>query len=857
MRKILFIFFFTSPFFCNAQGPTYGDYKDPKEYTIADITITGVEFLHPSNILSLANLKPGDKILIPGDRISNAIKKIWEQGLVGDVSVIITKIEGNDIYLEIQLKERPRLSNFVFYGVKKSDRDDILEKIGDLKGSVVTDAMIKNINKKITNFFLDKGYLNAKCTITQERDSLLKNRNHVFLKIHVQKNKKVKIHRIDIQGAQQLQTRYLKQKMKKTKEKKWYKIFTSSKFVRKLYEADKEKIIEVYNSRGFRDAKIISDSIYFYNKKNSARKLNRRVIVQINLHEGNKYYFRNITWKGNYVYSSRQLDSILNIKKGTVYNADLLQRKLNFNPNGTDISSLYLDNGYLFFNVEPVEILVENDSIDIEMRIYEGKEAIINNIYISGNTKTHDHVILREIRTLPGNKFSRADLIRSQRELAMLGYFDPEKIEINPVPNPSKGTVDIHYKVEEKANDQIQLSGGWGGGRNMNRNVYTGAIGGFVGTLGVVFNNFSLRNVNKFKTWDPLPSGDGQRLSINFSSTGRMYQNYALSFMEPWFGGKKPISFSTSFNHSRINYFVGANRDIKQHLDISNFSLGLGRRLKRPDDNFSLSNSLSYSLYHYINFPLVRNVIGIDTGYSNNISFITSLSRNSINEPQFPTAGSSVAITLSLTPPYSLFNGVNYSDPNLSPRTRYKFIEYHKWMFDSDWYARLISGKKRSLVLRAKANAGFIASYNPATGIGPFERFILGGNGLSGFVNNFIGTDLIGLRGYEQGALPAGKFNGVGGTVFNKYTMELRYPVVSSQALSLSIHAFFEAGNTWIRLKDFSPFDNYRALGFGAKIFMPAFGMIGLDYGWPLDVVPNTANPYKPVFTFSIGQQLR
>jgi outer membrane protein insertion porin family len=827
-----------------------GDFKSPREYIIGEITVSGVQFLDPNAIISITNLKPGDKVSIPGDQISNAIKRIWDQGLIGDVEVSVVKTDGNLIYLDFMLKERPRLSKYLFNkGVKKGEREDLLEKIDHTRGTVVNDAMIKNAQKRIKNFYLEKGYLNADVAIVQVKDSLLA--NNVFLQVNVDRKKKVKVQNIHFVGMEAFEARTLKKKMKKTKEWKFYKFFMASKFIKKQFEADKEKVVDYYHSKGYRDAIIVKDSVYKHNKK--------RVNIALTMEEGRKYYFRNITWKGNFIHSTGKLDSILNISKGTVYNADLLQRKLNFNPNGVDISSLYLDNGYLFFSIDPVEVNVEGDSIDIEMRIYEGNPAVIDKVTVSGNTKTHDHVILRELRTVPGEKFSRADLIRSQRELSTLGYFDPEKIDINPVPNQAKGTVDIHYRVEEKPSDQIQLSGGWGGGSRRN-SMY--GYGGFIGTLGLVFNNFSLKNISRFETWDPLPSGDGQRLSINFQSNGRRYQNYAISFMEPWFGGKKPVSFSVSANHSRINSYNAVTQDFDQHLDITSVSVGLGRRLKQPDDYFTLNNSLSYSLYNYRNYGAYSR-IGIDTGYSNNIAFTTTLSRNSIDEFNFPTKGSSIALTLSLTPPYSLFNGINYNDPNLSPNVRYKFVEYHKWGFDSDWYATLIAGKKRNLVVRAKANFGLIGSYRSKAGIGPFERFVMGGNGMFGFFG-FIGTDFIGLRGYEAYSLPFGKYNQIGGTVFDKFAVELRYPIATSQALSLSVLTFFEAGNVWDDVKKFNPFQVYRSAGVGARIFMPAFGLIGLDYGWPMDQIPNQAvdparadKPFKGVFTFTIGQQLR
>jgi outer membrane protein insertion porin family len=628
-------------------------------------------------------------------------------------------------------------------------------------------------------------------------------------------------------------------------------------------------LIEYYNSQGYRDAAIVDDTV---------KKMNEKFVkIDIKIEEGVKYYFRNINWVGNYVYDDKTLSSVLNINKGDVYNVETLQKRLSYNPQGYDVSSLYLDDGYLFFNVDPVEVLVEGDSIDIEMRIFEGQQATIDKVTVSGNTKTHDHVILREVRTLPGQKFSRADLIRSTRELAALNYFDQEALMTNgvtPVPNPQKGTVDIEYKVTEKPSDQIELSGGYGG-------YY-----GLIGTLGLTFNNFSTRNITHFKTWSPLPSGDGQRVSLRFQANGRAFQNYSISFTEPWLGGSRPKSLTVSLSHS-ISYpnggsiggygnsfgqgglgggfgGSGINNQFSNYgststttvgqfdsrIQITSATVGIGQRLSWPDDYFSLNTAFTISQYSLRKYQALQ---GFSDGSINNFSVTNAISRNSLDDFTFPTSGSTMTLSVALTPPYSLFNGLDYNDPNLKPEKRYKWQEYQKWMFDNTWYATLIPGKKRNLVFAARTHFGFIGSYRKVAGIGPFERFAMGGSGLSGF-NFLLGTDIVGLRGYDNNVLrPAGG----GGVIYDKLVAEIRYPIQISPAFSLFVLSFFEAGNTWGNPQDFNPFNAYRSVGVGARIFMPAFGLIGIDYGKALDMIPGLAGGGQSAFTFTIGQQIR
>ena len=528
---------------------------------------------------------------------------------------------------------------------------------------------------------------------------------------------------------------------------------------------------------------------------------------------------------------------MLGIKRGDIYDVADLERRLNFSQTSLDITSLYMDDGYLFFNINPVEVGVEGDSIDIEMQIYEGSQANINKIIINGNTKTNDRVIIREIRTVPGQKFSRSDLIRSQREIANLTYFDPETIGINPIPNIQDGTVDIEYSLTEKPSDQIELSGGWGGAF------------GFVGTLGLVFNNFSIRKIFKFKEWGGiLPSGDGQRLALRVQANGRQFQTYSLTFTEPWLGGKKRNAFTVNLSHSVQRRFLNRN-DVVGSLTVTGITLSLGRQLRWPDNFFTISNSISYLRYGLDNF---NGIPGFRQGNANNIAFNTTVARNSIDNPTFPRSGSSLSLSVAFTPPYSLFREDNLSDK--PAEVRFKWIEYHKWMFDNSWFTSLIG----NLVLNARMHFGFIGAYNQDLGVGPFERFQLGGDGLTG-QNFLLGTEIIGLRGYANNSISPRDEDGsrVGGVAYNKFVMELRYPVSLNPAATIFVLGFLEGGNNFRAASEYNPFDLKRSVGVGARIFMPAFGMIGLDWGYGFDDVPGTTDTRGGRFHFTIGQQLR
>ena len=855
-------------------------YAQPREYEIGGIRVVGRKILDPNTLISLTGLKVGDRISVPGQEISDAIKKLWKHGLVDNLSVYQEKIEDGKIYLIIELIERPRLRKFTFSGLNKTAENEIGESISLYRGKILTEAIIKNTQLTVKKYFKEKGYLYTDVKIIQIRDTVLQ--NHVIVHVDVDKKSKVKIYEIQISGSKEVPDSKLKKKLKKTGEmvrftlfnelanqvftltpKKFgeffdstrnvsgrdmkaflqrtvkLNIFKGSKYVKSQLEEDKKNLINYYNSKGYRDARIISDTII---KRDEST-----LILRINVEEGHKYYFRNILWTGNYVYKDATLSKALGIKKGDIYNQELLDKKLNFNPQGTDISGLYLDNGYLFFRIDPIE-WVDGDSIDIEMRIFEGSQATVRKVIINGNDRTSDHVILRELRTLPGQKFSRQNLIRDNQQLAQMGYFDPEQIDIKPVPNPQDGTVDMIYNLVERPSDQVELSGGWGG------------FYGFVGTLGLSFNNFSLRNIPHFDKWRPLPVGDGQRFSIRMQANGRAFQNYSLTFVEPWFGGKKPNSFSISLNHSLQRDINPFTRETRGTLTVDAITVGFGKRLNWPDNYFTLNESVSFTIYGFQNWTF--NALGFPDGNSRSITFNTTIARNSVDNPMYPKSGSLVQLSLILTPPYSLWNNLDYSAATNSER--FEFVEYHKWMLDLKHYLSIV-GK---LVLESRAHFGFIGAYSAQAPVGPFERFFLGGSGLAGGINSWLlGTDVIGLRGYDDNVLtppnyklkPTPITQGVieGGTIYNKFSFELRYPITSGQAATIYVLGFAEAGNNWNNWAYFDPFNLYRSAGIGARIFMPAFGLIGINWAYGFDTVPGRNVISGSQFHFTIGQQLR
>ncbi len=824
------------------------DYAKPKEYTIASVSVTCSNFTDRNVIKLLSGLHEGDKIQLPGDKIAEAIKALWKQGLFEDVKIYLVKVIGKDAFFNIVVTEKPRLTKFGFSNnVKKNDADEIRGKLRLVPGKVITDFMIGHITNTVKDFYVNKGFYHTQVTVTKIEDKTAKV-PQVILNIDVNKGKKVRIQNLNIYGNTVIKTWKLRWKMKDSKPFRWYTFWNSGKYLEDNLEKDIPVIAAKYNEKGYRDAHVKKDTVYFVSKN--------RVNIDLYIEEGNKYYFGDIKWQGNSKYRSGQLDTILNIKKGDVFDQTELDQKLFMNPNGYDISSLYMDDGYLFFNVQPQEVNVHNDTIDLQINMYEGKQATINKVTVNGNTKTNDHVIYREIRTRPGQLFRRSDIIRTQRELSQLGYFDPEKMSVNPVPNPADGTVDIDYTVQEKPSDQIELSGGWGGGR-------------VVGTLGLTFNNFSMRNIFRPSTWSPLPTGDGQKFSIRAQTNGVFYQSYNISFTEPWLGGKKPNSLSVSAFHSRFRN-SDVSRTIKNDdgtkstnpnfngMFITGASVGFGKRLKKPDDFFSIYTDLSYNYYELFNYSSFI----FSNGFANDLNFKFNITRNSVDAPIFPKNGSNFSFLAQYTPPYSLFNGKDYT--SLSQAEKYKFIEYQKYKFTAEWYTQLTNKKAgegkeaRNLVLRTKIGFGVLGYYNKAVGVSPFERYYMGGSGLSGF-NNFVAREIIALRGYSDNSVSSG----TGDPLCSRYTMELRYPISLNPQATIFVLGFAEAGNTWSKYKDFNPFQVKRSAGFGLRVFLPMFGLLGLDYGWGFDPTANPSSGRNPTtgkaqgqFHFTLGAAL-
>ncbi|MFO7723228.1 MAG: outer membrane protein assembly factor BamA, partial [Bacteroidales bacterium] len=760
-----------------------------------------------------------------GLQITNAIRRLWGQGLFEEISITAPRIQGNIIFLDIYLSEKPKLSKFSFKGLKKGDVDKIRDEIKIKTGDAVTEHMLLKSKQQIRQYFTEKGFYHVTVSHSLAPDTSLP--NTVILTFDVQKGERVRIGLIDFEGNENISDFRLHWLMKNTRAKRTVKFWKKSRYLEKEFEEDKEKIIARYNKLGYRDAMIEQDSVWFLPDGNLAMK--------VSVNEGPKYYLRNITWVGNTKYSDKELSTILNIQRGDVYNQALLDKKLYMNNEGLDISSLYLDDGYLFFNLVPVELRVENDSIDLEIRISEGKQATISEVNVVGNTRTNDHVILREIRTRPGQLFSRSDIIRTQQELAQSKYFNNEKLGLDYDPNPQDGTVALEYQVEEASSDQIELSGGWGGGY-------------IIGTLGVSFNNFSIYNMFKKGAWKPLPSGDGQKLAIRGSSYGLGYYNLSVSFTEPWLGGKKPNALSVTAYHSAFSNTLPQDDPQRYSFKINGVAIGLGKRLQWPDDYFSMMQTISFQNYTLENYTLID---AFNNGQAHNYSYGANLTRNSTDDWIFPSKGSELDISLQLTPPYSLLSNKDYS--LLDEEEKYKWIEYHKWKFRSSYYINLAG----NLVLHTRAKMGFLGSYNSSIGITPFERFYLGGDGLSG-INQFDGREIIGMRGYDASQLNPrdNSSNVIGGTIYNKYSVELRYAITKNPMSTIYAMGYFEAGNAWANYSDFNPTDLRRTAGVGVRIFLPMFGVLGLDYAWGLDEIPGIHAKNKGMFHFSINNSI-
>ncbi len=867
----------------------WGNAKIPKEYTIASVSITGIKHLDTAIVLSIAGINPGDKFMHPGEDIfSKVITNLWRQKLFANVRVFITKIDGDNVHIEINVQERPKLGNFKFVGIKKTDQEDLQGKMGLTKQTIITENMRRNIVEVATKFYRDKGYQNVKVRIEEQDDPAFVNSKSMT--IYIDKGAKVKIGDVNFYGNEKVNGLKLEKRMKGTKEasrftlhpssdtsrfgvkekysfkeytKDWgfltlsktkrlldpyfrFKIFNGAKFDPKKFEEDKESVLNYYNSLGYRDAQIVDTAISFSKKG--------QMIIDLKVQEGRQYYFGNIAWKGNGKYSDSILNIVLGINKGDIYNIDILNKRLGkqLSQEGGDISGLYMDDGYLFFQVEPVETAVYNDTIDHEIRIKEGPQARIKNVTIAGNEKTKDYVIRRELRTVPGELFSRSDLIRSQRELANLQFFNQETINPGVVPNSDDGTVDINWKLEEKSSDQLELSAGWGGGV------------GLTGTLGVTFNNFSIRNIFKRSAWDPLPTGDGQKLSLRVQSNGRAYRSYSFSFTEPWLGGKKRNSLTIGINNSKYsNAFdpftgqIDRARSDTNYLKTTGLSIALGKQLKWPDDYFSLVFALNFTQYKLRNYPIFDQ--NFRNGTSNNVSAKITLQRSSVFDPIFPRSGSNFMASVQFTPPYSLFNK-NIANTN----DKYKNPEYHKWRFNAEWYVPIGkpmgAEKNRQFVLKMAAKYGFMGRYNNKLDYSPFERFQVGDAGLT---NNFglLGYDIVAHRGYPvyQSSDPTVNPDQQNATqfftIFNKYTLEMRFPLVTNPSSTIYALSFFEAANGWYNYKDYNPFRLRRSVGVGMRFFLPMFGLLGFDYGVGLDRIQPGQSGLKGAsrFTFMLG----
>lgn len=796
--------------------PIY-NYSSPEEYEIGGISIAGAFFAEENAIIGVTGLSVGDKIRVPGPDIPRAIKNLWRLRLFTDVAIEQEKVIGDVIFLRVRVEERPRFLRHSYRGVRQSQHEDLNEVVNGyiVRGGIVTEDSKVNAAEGIQNFFVEKGFLDARVQVEEIIDS--SRANSVRLVFDVKRGERIKIAEINFVGNEAIKDKKLRKKMKETSQKG--RIFKSSKFRPDEYETDQETLVAFYNTLGYRDARILGDSIY--------RNEDGELILDININEGNQYFFRNISWKGNSIYDEETLARVLAIERGDIFNEEELASRLSFSPNNSDVSSLYMDNGYLFFSVDPIEVAIDGDSIDVEMRIFEGPQATIDKVTIEGNDRTHEHVIRREVFTRPGQKFSRSDIIRSQRQIIGLGYFNQETLGIDTPVNPDRGTVDIKYTVEEKPSDQLELSAGWGGQR------------GVIGTLGVTFNNFSLRNLFNKEAWHPLPQGDGQRLSLRAQTNGRFFQSYNASLTEPWLGGKRPTSLTFSGMYNKFD--LGTTLTPRK-LIIQQAAISLGTRLRWPDDNFVFRagiNLQTLQLDRWGQLFTTDEGEPVTTGSYNNFSFQFTLARTTATDPIFPKQGANIELSVKVTPPYRSLGLVDDSPENLeSIQDRFRYLEYHKWRLNADWYTPLV-GK---LVLKTQAKIGFLGAFDDAVGVAPFERFQLGGDGINNQQFQFAGVDIISLRGYESNELPNNAIDIGGGSarevatpIFSKYTLELRYPLSLNPSSTIYVLAFAQGGNSWRTARDFNPFDLRRSVGFGARVFLPMFGTLGFDWGYGFD----------------------
>ena len=843
--------------------------ENGKKYILGGLEVTGLQSYNEQTVKTYTGLRVGQPITVPGDQLSAVIKKLWGLELFSDIKFYYTKIEGENVFLELNIKERPTLSKVTVFGVKKRKVDDIIEDTDLKKGKKITESLIANTKNYLQNKFKKQGYLNTKVNIVTAKDTSETNAQSMV--VNVKKGDKVKIHDIVFEGNEQLSDKKLRKSLKNTKKKRLGRFWKKSKYILDDYQEDLSSLVDKYAENGYRDARVISDTIVNINDNN--------IDVKIKVEEGNKYYFGDVNFVGNAVYTDNQLAQKLGIKKGATYNGVLLRKRIadDSKPDGDDLTNLYQNNGYLFSQINPVEVSAQNDTINFEIRIIEGKETFLNNVTVAGNDKTNDHVIFRELRTRPGQRYSKDNIIRSVRELGQLGFFDAEQIKPDiQNPNPNEGTVDLAYSLVESGASQIELQGGYGGG-------------GFIGTLGLSFSNFSIQNIFNGEAYKPVPMGDGQTFALRVQAS-RTFRVYSLNFSEPWLGGKKPVRFNLSL--SRTQQFLASfsnsgrievNKD--QQFSITGISAGLAKRVQWPDDFFTISHSLSYQLYDFKNYR--TGLFNFGNGKSNSLAYTFGISRSSAGPGRiYPITGSIFEVTAKFTPPYSLFSDKDFAtlkdrseelnalqveraqqgqtltteernELEAVDQERFKWLEYYKIKFKGDWYTRLVE----KLVLRTNVEFGFLGNYNSDVGKVPFERFFLGGDGLG---RNFTldGRETIQLRGYENNSLtPVDPLTGQqeGGIVYNKYSMELRYPLTLKPSASIYGLLFAEAGNSFNNFQDFNPFQLKRSAGVGLRIFMPAFGLLGIDfgYGFDEDLRPQSSGngPSGWQTHFIIGQQ--
>ncbi|MDO6761011.1 POTRA domain-containing protein [Tamlana sp. 2_MG-2023] len=830
--------------------------QDPNtKYVLGEITVAGNTSFNEQTIITYSGLSKGKEIFVPGEEISNAIKKLWGSKLFNDIEVYVTKVEGNVVSIEIRLSDLPQLNDLKINGVKKGKKEDIIKENNLNNGVKVTENLITTTKNFLTKKYKKEGFYNTKIHINtlEVKDSMTTPRVNMVL--NIDKGEKVKIKDITFFGNEVLEDKKLRASMKSTKKKNFLRVWKRSKFIDSAYQADLGHVIDTYKKNGYRDARILSDSLIVNDDKT--------ISLEINVTEGEQYKFGEITFIGNTVYSDAYLKRLLRINKGDTYNSILLQERIadNSKPDAFDITNQYQNNGYLFSSVNSVEVNVENHVIDTEIRISEGKPAYFNSVTVVGNDKTNDHVIYREIRTRPGELYSKANVVRTVRELGQLGFFDAQELSPNFLnPNPVEGTIDMEYSVKETGSSQIELQGGYGGG-------------GFIGTLGLSFNNFSIKDIFKKDAYKPIPMGDGQKLALRLQAS-QFYQTYSFSFSEPWLGGKKPVQFSASLSHTKQfgQDFTDYSVDKSRSFNITGITFGLAKRLSVPDDFFTLSQAIGYQRYDLNNYN--TGLFEFGDGYSNNLSYTIGLTRNNTSvDPIYPTGGSSFSVSAKLTLPYSALNNVDYealknerdendvirNDVNSNPdevlaandriseidQERYKWLEFYKVKFKGEWYTQIT----KDLVLRPSTEFGFLGAYNNDRGVIPFERFFVGGSGLGNY--SLDGRENVQLRGYPDNSLSGQD----GGTIYNKFSLELRYPITLKASAKIFVLGFAEAGASYDNFKDYNPFDLYRSAGVGLRIFMPAFGLLGIDFGYGFDALPGTTVSHGWETHFIIGQQ--